>query len=225
MIENRFKVSVLICALNEEKNLPFLLPGLPSLVDEVILVDGHSTDNTVDIAKELRPDILVFYQPGKGKDIAMQYGFSKATGDIIVTMDADGSTDPSELPRLLKPLINGFHFSKGSRLASRRPEGMMPHRWLGNKLLAFLTNLLYGTNFTDVCCGYNAFWRKAFAAIDFSTGAFNYEPVIIVKAKKAGLNIAEVSCHDKGRITGTTKLPGLSQGLKAIKAILKERII
>src|SRR5690242_3841803 len=88
----RHSVSVVIPALNEAENLPHVLPRIPAWVHEVILVDGHSTDATVAVARELRRDIRVIRQQGHGKGAALRSGFAAARGDIIVMLDADGST-------------------------------------------------------------------------------------------------------------------------------------
>ena len=92
--ENYPEISVIICTLNEAGNLPFVLPQIPDWVDEVILVDGRSTDNTLSIAQNLRPHTKVLLQPGKGKGDALKFGIAAAKGEIIVTLDADGETPP-----------------------------------------------------------------------------------------------------------------------------------
>lgn len=217
-------ISVVICALNEEGNLPKVLPKIPDWVDEVILVDGHSIDNTVAVAKSIFPAVRILYQPGKGKDDAMKHGFRNATGEIVVVLDADGSTDPVQIPELVCPLLDGYDFVKGSRFLWVNPN-MSLRRRLGNKMLVALTNLLFGTKYTDVCCGYNAFWKRCLDKIKFSGDSFDYEPVLHVKIKKAGLRVAEVPCQDIGRISGTSKLPMLTQGLKAAIAILHQRLL
>src|SRR5438874_3464109 len=111
----RVSVSVVIPALNEADCLPHVLPRLPAWVDEVLLVDGQSTDGTVDIARRLRPDVRIVAQQGRGKGAALRTGLMQATGDIIVTLDADGSTDPSEIPAFVGALLAGADFAKGSR--------------------------------------------------------------------------------------------------------------
>ena len=93
------RVSVVIPALNEAKNLPFVLPKLPAYIDEVILVDGHSTDRTVEIARALVPQVRVVHQNGRGKGNALACGFAAASGDIIVMLDADGSAMHSSTAR------------------------------------------------------------------------------------------------------------------------------
>src|SRR5689334_6110948 len=88
---NKATVSVVIPALNEAENLPYVLPRIPAWVHEVLLVDGHSTDDTVGVALGLRPDIRIIAQQGRGKGAALRTGFAAATGEIIVMLDADGS--------------------------------------------------------------------------------------------------------------------------------------
>ncbi|HKV01395.1 MAG TPA: glycosyltransferase family 2 protein, partial [Ktedonobacteraceae bacterium] len=108
-------ISVVIPALNEAQNLQYILPYIPSLVSEVILVDGHSTDDTIAMARQLLPTIRIIKQTGKGKGNALKHGFAACTGDIIVMLDADGSADPNEIPRFIEALLRGYDFAKGSR--------------------------------------------------------------------------------------------------------------
>ncbi|HEY4685818.1 MAG TPA: glycosyltransferase family 2 protein [Dehalococcoidia bacterium] len=216
-------VSVVICALNEAENLPHVLPRLPAWVDEVVLVDGHSSDGTVEVARRLRPDARVLYQPAPGKGVALRHGVESARGDIIVTIDADGETDPQDLPLFIEPLLAGFDFAKGSRFA-RSWRHKPPHRLLGNWAIATTCNLLYGTRFTDLCSGYNAFWRSTVAAVNFwSDDGWNYEPLIIARALKAGLKVVEVPQTYSGRRSGRSKLPNWHQGFTALKVLARER--
>src|SRR3712207_2249590 len=97
-------VSVVIPALNEERNLPHVFAKLPADIDEVIVVDGGSVDRTVEVARELRPDVTIVQQTRKGKGNALACGFAACTGDIIVMIDADGSTDPGEIPQFIAAL-------------------------------------------------------------------------------------------------------------------------
>src|ERR1019366_1778929 len=108
-------VSVVIPAMNEARNLPHVFAGLPKGLHEVILVDGNSTDDTVKVARRLRPDITIIGQTRKGKGNALACGFAEATGEFIVMLDADGSTDPAEIPRFVNALKEGADFAKGSR--------------------------------------------------------------------------------------------------------------
>src|SRR3989304_9393120 len=214
-------VTALICTLNEAPNLSLVLPQIPSQVDEVLRVDGHSTDGTVELAKELRPDIRVLYQEGRGKGVALRYGVEQATGEIIVTLDADGETDPEDMPRLLGPLLKGYDFVKGSRFATgwrKKP----PHRLLGNLVIANTCNLLYGTRFTDLCSGYNAFWKRILdRACLWAEDGWNYEPLMIARVLRAGLKVREVAQTYSGRSGGGSKLGRWDPGCKPQKGLLK----
>ena len=111
-------VSVVIPTLNEAENLPLVLPYLPmEWIDEIFLVDGCSTDRTVEVAQQLVPSIKVVLEPLLGKGIALRAGYQNATGDIIIVLDADGSNDPREIPRFVRALSEGSDFVKGSRFA------------------------------------------------------------------------------------------------------------
>src|SRR5436853_6652777 len=99
------QISVVIPARNEEHNLPYVLPRIPHFVGEVILVDGHSTDATVEVARQVYPAIRILDQHGSGKGNALRQGFAASTGDIIVMLDADGSTDPAEIPLFVAALM------------------------------------------------------------------------------------------------------------------------
>jgi len=219
----RPRVTVLICTLNEEENLPHVLPRIPDWVDEVLLVDGHSTDRTVEVAKRLRPDIRVVYQPGRGKGDALRCGIQQATGDIVVTMDADGETDPAELHLFVEAIQQGYDFAKGSRLARNRPRRMPRYRWFGNKVLAWTFNILYGTRFSDICSGYNAFRKGALLGLPLSYDNCEMEQQMLARAVKAGLRIVEVPHHSEGRIDGASKVSGIKQGFIDWLVVIKER--
>jgi len=223
-IEGYPRISVVICTLNEEGNLPKVLPKIPGWVDEIILVDGHSIDNTVKVAKTLQPKAKVFLQTGRGKGDALKCGFQKATGDIIVTLDADGATDPEESHRFISALIRGYDFAKGTRLKFGRPKHMRWHRWFGNKILVLAANLLFQTNYTDLCAGYNAFWRKKIQGIKFYTLGFEMEQEFYVKLKKMQLRVVEVPFAERRRQSGSSKVSDFKQGLKDLLMILMERL-
>src|SRR5690348_4895095 len=111
------RISVVIPAHNEAENLQYLLPQLPNWLHEVILVNDHSTDATVEVASKLLPTIRIVNTAHghRGKGAALQAGFAAVTGDIIVMMDADGSSDPREIPRFVEALLAGAYHAKGSR--------------------------------------------------------------------------------------------------------------
>ena len=223
--ERRLNVTVLIFTLNEEENLPHVLPGIPDWVDEVLLVDGHSSDGTVRVARLLSPKVRVVFQPGNGKGDALRYGVQQATGDIIVTLDADGETDPEDMSRFLEPLLQGYDFVKGSRFRSGLLGGLSLHRTAGNLFLASVFNALFLTRYTDICSGYNAFWKEGIRKAGLPTeGDFAAEPVMHARARKGGLKVKEVGHRDAGRIAGKAKVPLWAEhGLWVLKTIVQER--
>ena len=131
------RVSVVIPALNEARNLPHVFARLPPEVHEVIVVDGHSVDDTIAVARQLRPDVRIVLQTRRGKGNALACGFAAATGDIIAMIDADGSADPAEIPRFVQALVAGADFAKGTRFApGGGSEDITRLRALGNRVLA-----------------------------------------------------------------------------------------
>lgn len=155
------KISVVVPALNEAENLSYVLPRIPRDVYEVILVDGHSTDDTIKVARQLRPSVRVIVQEGKGKGAALRCGVQAARGDVVVQLDADGSTNPADIPAFVGYLLAGADFVKGSRFLQGAGTADMPYyRRLGNSAFVIMANLLFGLRFTDITYGYNAFWRK-----------------------------------------------------------------
>jgi glycosyltransferase involved in cell wall biosynthesis len=218
------RVSVVIPALNEAENLPHVFPRLPDGLHEVIIVDGHSTDGTVEVARRLRPDVRIVKQDGKGKGNALAAGFAAATGDIFVTLDADGSTDAAEIPRFVSALCNGADFVKGSRFAQGGASSDITFtRRLGNRGLNALVNALYGTSYTDLCYGYNAFWARCLPYMRVDCDGFEVETLINVRIAKGGLVIHEVPSYERDRIHGRSNLHAVRDGSRVLRTIALER--
>ena len=167
MRPTHISVSVIVPAMNEAKNLQYVLPRIPDWVDEVLLVDGNSTDNTIEMARSLCPDIRIVQQQGRGKGAALRTGFAAATGEIIVMLDADGSTDPAEMPAFVGALLAGADFVKGSRfLQGGGTSDMSFHRKFGNWCFVIFSRMLFGGHYSDLCYGYNAFYSRILSQID-----------------------------------------------------------
>jgi len=224
MEEKQFRprISVIIPALNEAQNLPFVLPYIPPIVSEVILVDGHSTDDTIAVSQQLLPTIHIIEQKGKGKGNALKAGFAACTGDIIVMLDADGSADPGEIPRFVQALKQGNDFAKGSRfLHGGGSHDITVLRWGGNHTLRRLVNMLFRTQFSDLCYGYNAFWRHCLDHIEIDCDGFEVETLITLRMHKANLKIVEVPSFEHARRHGRSKLHTFSDGWRVLKTIIK----
>jgi glycosyltransferase involved in cell wall biosynthesis len=217
-------VTVVIPALNEAENLPFVLARLDPRTHEVLLVDGASEDNTTEIARALHPRIRILSQQDSGKGEALRTGFTAATGDIIVTLDADGSADPAEIPAFVGALCAGADFAKGSRFLQGAGTTDMPfYRKLGNACFVFLVRLLFGGKYSDLCYGYNAFWRDVLPALELENDGFEFEILMNIRALRARLSVVEVASFESRRMYGMAKLKTMPDGWRVLRAILKER--
>ena len=231
------KVSVVIPTLNEARNLPHVFSRLPAALHEVIIVDGHSVDDTVAAARRLRPDVRVVKQTRSGKGNALACGFAAATGDVIAMVDADGSADPGEIPQFVKALLDGADFAKGTRFAAGGGSSDITRlRRLGNRFLSGLVNTLCRTKYSDLCYGYNVFWCRHVPVFGLDTESpvpadgtrlwgdgFEIETLINIRIAQAGLTVAEVGSYEHPRIHGVSNLNAFSDGWRVLRTILVER--
>ncbi len=218
-------VSVIVPTLNEAKNLPHVFAALPDDLHEVIVVDGRSTDGTVDVARALRPGVKIVEQRHAGKGDALRCGFEASSGEIIVMLDADGSADPGEIPAFVEALLDGgVDFAKGTRF---HPEGgsadITRLRNAGNKVLSGSVNLLFGTDYSDLCYGYNAFWRHCLPAMSVDCHGFEVETLINIRIARAGLTVREVPSYEHARIHGQSNLRTFKDGGRVLRTIVRER--
>jgi len=231
------RVSIVIPALNEGRNIPHVFDKIPEDIYQVILVDGQSIDNTVEVALKLRPSVCVVSQTRRGKGNALACGFEAATGDVIAMVDADGSADPTEIPRFVAALLEGADFAKGSRFSPGGGSSDITQlRKLGNSLLTSVFNLCYGRKYSDLCYGYNVFWREFVPVLGLDPSSpsqegetplrgdgFEVETLIHVRVAKAGLRVTEVPSYEHSRIHGVSNLNATRDGIRVIRTILAER--
>ena len=221
----RHRVSAVIPALNEAENLPYVLSRIPPWLHEVILVDGGSRDGTAEVARRLCPTVRIVEQDRRGKGAALRSGMEAATGDIIVMLDADGSTDPAEIPAFVGALLGGADFAKGTRFIQGAGTDDMPLlRRLGNWAFVTLANLLFGVRFSDITYGYNAIWRQHRHLLALEIDGWAQEIVSNLRVAQAGLRVVEVASFERLRLAGEAKLKALSAGCAILKAIFVERL-
>lgn len=221
--ERQTKVSVVVPAMNEGQNIGHVLSRLPDDLHEVILVDGNSTDDTVEAARRAYPGIRVTTQSGRGKGDAFRTGFAVVTGNLVVMLDADGSAEPSEIPRFVAALEAGADFAKGSRfLDGGGSADITWTRSFGNACLSGTANLLHGTHFTDLCYGYNAFWARCLPFISLDVPGFEVETLINLRIAAAGMKITEVPSYEEERISGQSNLKTFRDGFRVLGTILRE---
>lgn len=228
-------ITVVIPTLNEARNIEHVLGRLPDSITEVILVDGGSTDATVDLATLAWPGVRIVTQARAGKGNALVTGIHAATGDVIVTIDADGSMDPAEIDRFVRPLYAGADYVRGSRNVSGGGSADITwFRGLGNRMLNALANGLFGTAHTDLCYGYNAMTARAARALalpeptDATAGAqwgdgFEIETLMHVRAVKADLVTVEVPSFEAPRRFGESNLSAIRDGFRCLRTLLYER--
>jgi hypothetical protein len=235
------RVSVVVPTRNEARNLEVVLPAIAAVrpaVHEIIVVDGNSVDGTIETAQRVLPWVKVITQTRKGKGNAMACGFAAASGEVIVMFDADGSADPAEIPAFVSALVAGADFAKGSRFVrGGGSDDITLLRKGGNAGLNGVANALFGTSYTDLCYGYNAFWADLLPilelpAIDAPAPAqggmlwgdgFEIETVLNCRVAAAGMKITEVPSMERERIFGQTNLRTFADGTRVLRTLAAER--
>jgi glycosyltransferase involved in cell wall biosynthesis len=217
-------ISVIIPALNEARNLPHVFAELPADLHEVIVVDGGSIDGTAAVARRLREDVKVIQQTRRGKGDALRCGFEAATGEVLVMLDADGSADPAEIPGFIAALVGGSDFAKGSRFRSGGGSSDITRlRRIGNWALSATVNVLFRTSYSDLCYGYNAFWRHCLESMQVDCTGFEVETLINIRVARAGLKVTEVPSYERARIHGQSNLNTFRDGARVLRTIARER--
>jgi glycosyltransferase involved in cell wall biosynthesis len=216
-------VTAVICAKDEADNIAYVLVKVPIWVDEIVVVDGHSTDKTAEVSKLSCPRAIVVEQPKQGKGDALRFGIENATSEIVVTLDADGQTDPADIPLFLRPLVRGADFSKGTRLKAGRPASMSLHKFIGNEILVLSANLLFRARYTDIAAGLRAFYKAKVVGIRLTDGG-EADQEFHVRILKEGLSVVEIPYTHLPRLTGRSRFRDVPQGLRNLSAIVRVRL-
>jgi len=218
------KVTAVIPAKNEEEGIEKIIKNVSRFVDEVLVVDGHSKDKTRQIAKECGAKVVL--DGGKGKGDGIRTGVRKAKGDIIVFIDADGSHNPKDIPKLIKPIKNGeadlvvaSRAKGGSDEVRLDLDGLF--RQIGSEIAAILVNFRWRANLTDIQNGFRAIRKKTALALKLESDGFEIEEEMIMKCLKRGVRIMEVAGHEYQRKWGVSKLPTI-QAWRFLLRLFKE---
>lgn len=218
-------VTVMIPTLNEAGNLPYVLNTVPSWVDEILIVDGRSHDDTLRVAKVLYPEIRIVKELRRGKGAAMRAGFEAAKGDFIIALDADGSMDGAEIVKFRDALAAGAQYVKGRRFGPGAGSAdITKFRRFGDWGICLLLRVFFGAKYTDATYGYIGVRADCVDKLGIDSDGFEVETLIGIRARRARLRIAEVPCFEATRIHGTSNLNAASDGFRILRVILKERI-
>jgi glycosyltransferase involved in cell wall biosynthesis len=232
------RVSIVISTLNWARNLPHISARLPVDIHEVIAVDGNSVDDTETVARQFRLEVRIVRQMRKDKGNALSCGFATASGDIIATVDADGSADPTEIPRFVKALLDGDDFAEGMRRASNAGRNDLERLYSrSNRLLGSVVNICYGTRYPDLYSGFSIFWRRHAPVFRLDATSprppmgewlygdgFEVEALIHIRVDSAGLIITEVPISKNSRIHETSNVSAVKDGWKVLEAIERDRL-
>ena len=219
-------VSVIVPAFNEEETIEDVLTRVQEVLEserlpcEVIVVDDGSTDRTKELASRCNA-IVLSNTTNRGKGCALRKGFKHASGDIIVTMDADGSHDPKDITRLMMPILGGADIVLGSRFADDQGKASTTRfNVLGNMLINLAIMLMTGKYVSDSQTGFRAFKKEAMQEIEVESKGYQVETEMTVKTLRNGSVIREVPIKIKERLNGHTHLDPLLDGLRILRTLL-----
>lgn len=216
-------VSVVLPCLDEEEGIGECIDTIRETLEregidgEIIVCDNGSTDRSVEIAEA--HGARVVHQPLRGYGHAYQMGFASARGAYLVMGDADATYDFRLIPQFLRRLAEGYDFVTGSRYITNGYRGPLLHRVFGNPALTALLNLLFGSRWTDVYCGFRAFSRRAWERIQPVSPGMEFNLELAINASLAGLSATEIPIELAPR-KGESKLRTLRDGWRSLRMML-----
>lgn len=224
------KSSLVILTLNEIEGVSALFEKIPfDTVDEYFVVDGGSTDGTVEFFKER--GVRIVPQESKGRGEAFRIAEKASSGDCMIFFSPDGNEDPGDIPKLLKLLDEGYDLAIASRFLplSKNEEDdlQFPWRLWANKAFTYIANVIWNRNkyVTDTINGYRTIKKEAFRRLKLDATGFAIEYQMSIRAMKLGLKVAEIPTIEGQRIGGESTAKSIPTGIKFLKFLLQELTI
>ena len=215
------RVSVVAVCLNEAKSILRILDNIPKdLVDEIIVIDGHSTDRTFELVKNAGYNIIL--QEGKGRGNAFKTGFKNVSGDLVIMLSTDGNERPGDIKKLIYKVTEGYDMVIATRFGLGRSEDVTPIRHIGNYLFTKLCNFVSGLNVTDSMNGFRILTKKAIEKMNIESNRFDIEGEITIKAGKLKLKVVEIPTIEDERHHSDSRLHTFNDGSIILKRIIKE---
>lgn len=226
------KLSIIIPVYNEENHIEQVILEILKtpikLAKEIIIVDDCSTDKTKTILRKYQSDKsikVIFSDQNRGKGAAIRKGIELMTGDILLIQDADLEYSVNDYPALLKPLLaKKTLVVYGSRFKGKI-LGMRWQNYLANKILTFITNLLYKANISDEATAYKVFTREIIQSLPLKSARFDFCPEVTAKILKRGYKIIEVPISYQARNAKQGKKIKFQDGLIAFWTLIKYRFV
>jgi len=225
MSKSTLLLSVVVPAYNEEHTVGDIIKRTKAtllearLSNEILLVDDRSRDRTVEISQNEKATVYLLKQH-MGKGYALRAGFTKAKGEIIVTIDSDGSNRPEELPVLLKPILKDqADLVIGSRFSGKKTTTGKKFNLAGVRIFNLLIRILTGAEVSDSQSGYRAMKRRVLENLTLKSGEYEIESEMLVKIAHRGFRIQEVPVSFEQRTYGVSTLDPIFDGLKILMSI------
>lgn len=225
------KVSVIIPVYNEATTIEEILRRVEAqgIASEILIVDDGSTDGTREILHKLRNEDrikVILHEKNQGKGAAVRTGIENATGDVLLIQDADLEYNPRDYPALIQPIEEGIaDVVYGSRFLGGPRRTAMYWHMVANKLLTFMTNLLYNTILSDMETGYKVFKREIVAGLKIRANKFDFEPEFTAKILKRKARVYEVPISFNPRDYDEGKKIGIKDAFQAVWALIKYRFV
>lgn len=216
------KVTLLIFTWDEIDGMRAIMPQIKKeWYDQLIIVDGGSTDGTIEYAKE--HGYYLFVQKERGAGAAFIEAMEKVTGDVVITFSPDGNSDPERIPPLIEKMKEGYDIV----IVSRYLNGAKSYdddivTAFGNKIFTGTVKLLFGAEITDLLVMYRAFKTETIKGLGLNTKTVAWGTQLLIRAVKQNLRIGEIPGDEPARIGGVRKMHPLKNGVREISMIMKE---